>query len=112
MRFGVFDHRERRSDDLHQLYEERLNYLERVDEAGFWAFFNSEDHLTPLHVAPCPAVIMAAAAQRTSRVAAFAEGSTADLLVASVTWGDPTADESLRSLDLCVEHAMSPLVAS
>jgi alkanesulfonate monooxygenase SsuD/methylene tetrahydromethanopterin reductase-like flavin-dependent oxidoreductase (luciferase family) len=68
MRFGIFDHMEKRGSPLHQLYGERLDYLERVDRAGFWAYFKSEHHLTPLDAAPCPSVLLAAAAQRTSRI--------------------------------------------
>ena len=68
MRFGIFDHMEQRGQPLQRLYAERLEYLERLDEAGFWAYFKSEHHLTPLDAAPCPSVFLAAAAQRTRRI--------------------------------------------
>jgi len=68
MRVGIFDHIEQRGTPLHQLYRERLEYLERADEAGFWAYFKSEHHLTPLDAAPCQSVLLAAAAQRTRRI--------------------------------------------
>lgn len=68
MRFGIFDHMEQRGTPLHRLYAERLDYLERADAAGFWAYFKSEHHLTPLDAAPCQSVFLAAAAQRTSRI--------------------------------------------
>ncbi|MPY96251.1 MAG: LLM class flavin-dependent oxidoreductase, partial [Acidimicrobiia bacterium] len=66
--FGIFDHMEQRGTPLHQLYAERLDYLGRADEAGFWAYFKSEHHLTPLDAAPCQSVFLAAAAQRTRRI--------------------------------------------
>jgi alkanesulfonate monooxygenase SsuD/methylene tetrahydromethanopterin reductase-like flavin-dependent oxidoreductase (luciferase family) len=68
MRFGIFDHMEKRGSPLHQLYAERLAYIEQVDRAGFWAYFKSEHHLTPLDAAPCPSVLLAAAAQRTAQI--------------------------------------------
>ena len=68
MRLGVFDHVEHRGSPLHQLYAERLDYISRLDEAGFWAYFKSEHHMTPLDVAPCQSVLLAAAAQRTTRL--------------------------------------------
>ncbi len=67
-RIGVFDHVEQRGSPLQQLYAERLEYISRLDEAGFWAYFKSEHHMTPLDVAPCQSVLLAAAAQRTSRL--------------------------------------------
>jgi alkanesulfonate monooxygenase SsuD/methylene tetrahydromethanopterin reductase-like flavin-dependent oxidoreductase (luciferase family) len=68
LQFGIFDHMEQRGTPLHQLYGERLDYLEAADRAGFWCYFKSEHHLTPLDAAPCPSVLLAAAAQRTSRI--------------------------------------------
>lgn len=67
-RIGVFDHVEHRGSSLQQLYGERLDYISRLDQAGFWAYFKSEHHMTPLDVAPCQSVLLAAAAQRTSRL--------------------------------------------
>ncbi len=69
LRVGMFDHLEARPGaPLHQLYAERLDLLERVDKAGFWCFFKSEHHLTPLDMAPSPAVYLSAVAQRTSQI--------------------------------------------
>ena len=69
LRVGMFDHLEARPGaPLHQLYAERLDLLERVDRAGFWCFFKSEHHLTPLDMAPSPAVYLSAVAQRTSQI--------------------------------------------
>lgn len=69
MRFGIFDHLEKREGTpLHQLYAERLDYIARVDDAGFWGYFKSEHHLTPLDAAPCQSVLLSAAAQRASRL--------------------------------------------
>ncbi|MDH4148643.1 MAG: LLM class flavin-dependent oxidoreductase [Acidimicrobiia bacterium] len=68
MRYGIFDHMELRDTSLQQLYRERLQYVEAADQAGFWAYFKSEHHLTPLDGAPCPSVFLAAAAQRSERI--------------------------------------------
>jgi alkanesulfonate monooxygenase SsuD/methylene tetrahydromethanopterin reductase-like flavin-dependent oxidoreductase (luciferase family) len=68
MKFGIFDHMEQRGSTLRQLYAERLQYVARADEAGFWCYFKSEHHLTPLDAAPCPSVFLAAAAQHTTQI--------------------------------------------
>ena len=68
MRFGIFDHLEHRGSPLHQLYAERLDYIERADKAEFWCYFKSEHHLTPLDMAPCASVLLAAVAQRTTKL--------------------------------------------
>jgi alkanesulfonate monooxygenase SsuD/methylene tetrahydromethanopterin reductase-like flavin-dependent oxidoreductase (luciferase family) len=69
MRFGIFDHVEQRPGTmLQQLYAERLDYVAAADQAGFWCYFKSEHHLTPLDAAPCPSVLLAAVAQRTTRL--------------------------------------------
>jgi alkanesulfonate monooxygenase SsuD/methylene tetrahydromethanopterin reductase-like flavin-dependent oxidoreductase (luciferase family) len=66
---GIFDHLEARPGvPLHQLYRERLEYLERADDAGFWCFFKSEHHLTPLDMAPSPGVFLSAVAERTRQI--------------------------------------------
>ena len=68
MRFGIFDHLERRDVALSALYERRLQLLEAADEAGFWCYHKAEHHFTPLDAAPSSNVFLAAASQRTSRI--------------------------------------------
>jgi alkanesulfonate monooxygenase SsuD/methylene tetrahydromethanopterin reductase-like flavin-dependent oxidoreductase (luciferase family) len=66
--FGVFDHLDRGSVPLAEYYESRLKLIEAYDRAGFHAYHLAEHHATPLGMAPCPSVFLAAAAQRTKRL--------------------------------------------
>ena len=66
--FGMFDWIDRRQVPLQQLYEDRLELLERADSAGFFCYHVAEHHGTPLGMAPSPALFLAAAAQRTRRI--------------------------------------------
>ncbi len=69
MRFGIFDHLERRSDvGLAQQYEDRLRLMEIADEAGFTGYHVAEHHHSPLCLAPNQAVYLSAVAQRTKRL--------------------------------------------
>lgn len=66
--FGIFDHLERRSDSLGELYRGRLRLLKLADEAGFFGYHLAEHHATPLGMAPSPSVFLSAAIQHTSRI--------------------------------------------
>ena len=69
MKFGIFDHIERRDDvGLAQLYEERLQLMELADEAGVYSYHIAQHHHSPLCLAPNQSVLLAAAAQRTKRL--------------------------------------------
>jgi alkanesulfonate monooxygenase SsuD/methylene tetrahydromethanopterin reductase-like flavin-dependent oxidoreductase (luciferase family) len=68
MDFGIFDHVERQSPDLHSLYEGRLNMLEVADRVGFYCYHVAEHQGTPLSMAPSPSLLLAAAAERTERI--------------------------------------------
>jgi alkanesulfonate monooxygenase SsuD/methylene tetrahydromethanopterin reductase-like flavin-dependent oxidoreductase (luciferase family) len=69
MRFGIFDHLERRSDvGLAQQYEDRLRLMEIADDAGFTGYHVAEHHHSPLCLAPNQAVYLSAVAQRTKRM--------------------------------------------
>ena len=68
MRFGLFDQMENIGAPLHRQYADRLSLLQAADEAGFWCYFKSEHHLTPLDVAPSISTWLAAVAARTSRM--------------------------------------------
>jgi alkanesulfonate monooxygenase SsuD/methylene tetrahydromethanopterin reductase-like flavin-dependent oxidoreductase (luciferase family) len=66
MKFGIFDHLERRHDcDLTQQYEERLQLMAQADAAGIYGYHIAEHHHSPLCLAPNQSVFLAAAAQRT-----------------------------------------------
>jgi alkanesulfonate monooxygenase SsuD/methylene tetrahydromethanopterin reductase-like flavin-dependent oxidoreductase (luciferase family) len=68
MKIGVFDHMDRGLAPLDEFYEERLKLVEAYDRAGFHGYHVAEHHATPLGVAPCPGVWLAAVAQRTQRL--------------------------------------------
>jgi alkanesulfonate monooxygenase SsuD/methylene tetrahydromethanopterin reductase-like flavin-dependent oxidoreductase (luciferase family) len=70
IRFGVFDHIEHLPGvPLHQLYEERLQQMEALDRAGFFAYHLAEHHTPAVHsMAPSQNVFLSAAAQRTKRL--------------------------------------------
>src|ERR1700733_6036619 len=66
--FGLFDWIDRGDGPVNELFNERLQLLEAADAAGFWCYHLAEHHQTPLGMAPSPALFLAAAAQRTSRI--------------------------------------------
>ena len=69
MKFGIFDHLERRHDcDLTQQYEERLQLMAQADEQGIYGYHIAEHHHSPLCLAPNQSVFLAAAAQRTKKL--------------------------------------------
>ncbi len=68
IKFGVFDHIERRGDSLERLYQGRLELLREYDAAGFFCYHVAEHHATPLGMAPSPGIFLAAAAQCTRRI--------------------------------------------
>ena len=69
MKFGIFDHLERRPGvDLAQQYEERLQLLEQADASGIYGYHIAEHHHSPLCLAPNQAVFLAAVAVRTTRL--------------------------------------------
>lgn len=69
MRFGIFDQSEQPGGlTPGELYESRLDLLERADKAGFWGYHKSEHHLIPLDHAPSVGLFLAAAAQRSENI--------------------------------------------
>jgi alkanesulfonate monooxygenase SsuD/methylene tetrahydromethanopterin reductase-like flavin-dependent oxidoreductase (luciferase family) len=66
--FGLFDWIDRGTVPVDQLYEERLRLIEAAEKAGFFCYHLAEHHLTPLGMAPSPALFLAAVAQRTRRI--------------------------------------------
>ena len=68
VRFGIFDHLERRDVPLDQLYEERLQLLAAADAAGIYCYHLAEHHSTPLGCAPSPGVFLSAVAARTRHI--------------------------------------------
>lgn len=68
MDFGVFDHVERRGPDLGEVYASRLDVAAAADQGGFYCIHVAEHQGTPLSLAPSPNLLLAAIAQRTSRI--------------------------------------------
>jgi alkanesulfonate monooxygenase SsuD/methylene tetrahydromethanopterin reductase-like flavin-dependent oxidoreductase (luciferase family) len=70
LQFGVFDHIEHLKDvPLERLYRERLDQVEALDQARFYAYHLAEHHSPSLHsMAPAQNVFLGAAAERTKRL--------------------------------------------
>ena len=70
LKFGLFDHIEKTSGSpqLERLYRERITFVKRAEEAGFWGYHVAEHHCTPLSVVPSPGLFLAALATHTSSI--------------------------------------------
>ncbi|HSF32259.1 MAG TPA: LLM class flavin-dependent oxidoreductase [Candidatus Tectomicrobia bacterium] len=68
VQFGIFDWIDRNQLALPDLYEQRLQWLEYADEAGFYCYHLAEHQGTPLGMAPSPSVFLSAAIQHTRRI--------------------------------------------
>ncbi len=68
MKFGIFDHIDRRGEPLQKTYQDRLSLIAAADAAGFYCYHLAEHHSTPLGMAPSPSVFLAAVAQHTKRM--------------------------------------------
>jgi alkanesulfonate monooxygenase SsuD/methylene tetrahydromethanopterin reductase-like flavin-dependent oxidoreductase (luciferase family) len=68
MKFGIFDHFDSNGLPHPAFFESRLQLIETYDRLGFYAYHLAEHHSTPLGMAPSPSLILAAAAQRTTRL--------------------------------------------
>jgi len=67
--FGIFDHMERRKgEEIADLFEGRLKFLEAADAAGVRTYHLAEHHATPLGMAPSPSVFLSSVAQRTQNI--------------------------------------------
>jgi alkanesulfonate monooxygenase SsuD/methylene tetrahydromethanopterin reductase-like flavin-dependent oxidoreductase (luciferase family) len=69
IRFGVWDHFERRPRlPLDVQFQEKIALLQEAEQLGFVGYHIAEHHLTPLDMAPSPNVFLAALAQATTRL--------------------------------------------
>jgi alkanesulfonate monooxygenase SsuD/methylene tetrahydromethanopterin reductase-like flavin-dependent oxidoreductase (luciferase family) len=69
VRFGVWDHFERRAGiPLDRQFQEKIELLQEAEQLGFVGYHIAEHHLTPLDMAPSPNVFLAALAQATTRL--------------------------------------------
>jgi alkanesulfonate monooxygenase SsuD/methylene tetrahydromethanopterin reductase-like flavin-dependent oxidoreductase (luciferase family) len=69
VRFGVWDHFERRPGlPLDVQFQQKIALLRDAERLGFVGYHIAEHHLTPLDLAPSPNVFLAALAQATTRL--------------------------------------------
>jgi alkanesulfonate monooxygenase SsuD/methylene tetrahydromethanopterin reductase-like flavin-dependent oxidoreductase (luciferase family) len=70
LQFGIFDHIEPVPGlSLEEIYRLRLEQIQRLDSAGFYAYHLAEHHTPAVHsLAPSQNVFLAAAAQHTKRL--------------------------------------------
>src|ERR1700756_2703028 len=70
LRFGVFDHIDPvPGQRLDQIYHQRLIQIERLDQAGFYAYHLAEHHAPAIHsLAPSQNVFLGSVAQRTRQL--------------------------------------------
>ena len=61
MKFGIFDHVERRTDvPLNQQFSDRLELVAQADRSGFYCYHVAEHHHSPLSMASSPALYLSA----------------------------------------------------
>jgi alkanesulfonate monooxygenase SsuD/methylene tetrahydromethanopterin reductase-like flavin-dependent oxidoreductase (luciferase family) len=68
MKIGLFDHIENGDRPLATLFDQRLNFIQAADEAGFYCLHLAEHHQTPLNMVPVPGVFLGAIARATKRM--------------------------------------------
>src|SRR6202045_5163374 len=68
MKIGLFDHIEDGARPLTTLFDERLQFAEAADAAGFYCLHLAEHHATPLNMVPVPGIFMGALARATRRM--------------------------------------------
>lgn len=70
LKFGVFDHIEPVPNlPLNEIYRLRLEQIERLDQAGFFAYHLAEHHTPAIHsLAPSQNIFLSSVAQRTTRL--------------------------------------------
>jgi alkanesulfonate monooxygenase SsuD/methylene tetrahydromethanopterin reductase-like flavin-dependent oxidoreductase (luciferase family) len=68
MRLGIFDHMDRGPGALDEFFADRMRLIEAYDRAGFYGYHVAEHHATPLGVAACPGIWLAAIAERTTQL--------------------------------------------
>jgi alkanesulfonate monooxygenase SsuD/methylene tetrahydromethanopterin reductase-like flavin-dependent oxidoreductase (luciferase family) len=66
--YGVFDQIEWEDRPAGEVFEEHLQLIERAERLGFFCYHLSEHHGAPLSLTTSPTLMIAAAAQRTSRI--------------------------------------------
>src|SRR2546430_15156274 len=68
LEFGIFDWIEWSDAPAGEIFEHKLQIAEAADRAGFYAWHIAEHQGTPLSIDGSPALVLAAAIQRTKRL--------------------------------------------
>jgi alkanesulfonate monooxygenase SsuD/methylene tetrahydromethanopterin reductase-like flavin-dependent oxidoreductase (luciferase family) len=69
IQFGTFDHIEVRGGrSAEEIYDDRIAFLQRAEEGGFYGFHLAEHHGHELSASPTAAVFLAALARETTRL--------------------------------------------
>ncbi len=68
MKIGIFDHLDRDTRPVSELYASRLRLVEAYERAGIDCYHLAEHHFTPLGMAPSPSVFLASVAAHTRRI--------------------------------------------
>jgi alkanesulfonate monooxygenase SsuD/methylene tetrahydromethanopterin reductase-like flavin-dependent oxidoreductase (luciferase family) len=68
MQFGLFDYVERREELSSLTYDQRIEFVQAAEAAGFYGYHVTEHHVAPLSQTPSPTVFLAALARQTRRI--------------------------------------------
>ena len=68
MKVGLFDHVDRSDRPFATQLDERLEFAQAADEAGFYCLHIAEHHASPLNMVPAPGVYLGALARVTKRM--------------------------------------------
>ena len=66
--FGLFDHLDKRPEQVKTTFKDRIELICAAEEAGFRTYHLAEHHSTPLGMGPSPGVFLAAVAQATTQI--------------------------------------------
>ncbi len=68
MKVGLFDHVDRSDRSFATQIDERLQFVQIADEAGFYCYHVAEHHASPLNMVPVPGAYLGAVARLTKRI--------------------------------------------
>jgi alkanesulfonate monooxygenase SsuD/methylene tetrahydromethanopterin reductase-like flavin-dependent oxidoreductase (luciferase family) len=68
VKFGIFDHLDRKDQPLARFYADRLKFVAAADKLGITSYHCAEHHCAPAGMAPQPGVWLSAVAQRTKKI--------------------------------------------
>jgi alkanesulfonate monooxygenase SsuD/methylene tetrahydromethanopterin reductase-like flavin-dependent oxidoreductase (luciferase family) len=69
VKIGLFDHIDRTDDrPLAQQYDERLAFIAKADDAGFYCYHLAEHHASPVSTAPNPGLFLSVVARATKQI--------------------------------------------